>query len=105
MQADTDYFLDDEQFYKNYISNLSLRKAFTNYIQARTYEPAVMLGYGVLLAAKTPTYLVFPGAASRCWKKYFMFFKALGVKCEITRKELSMKLKQMRKSDAGRVEA
>ena len=95
MQIDTDCLLDDEQFYRNYINNLSFGKALTNYIQARTYEPAMMLGYGVLLAAKTPTYLIFPGEASKCWKKYFMFFSALGMRCTITKKELTLKFGQL----------
>ena len=94
MQSDTDFHLDDEQLYNKYINNLSLTKAIANYIQARTYEPVLMLGYGVVLAAKTPTYLISPGVAGQSWKKYFLFFGALGVRCDITRRELTLKLKQ-----------
>lgn len=98
MQADTDCLLDDEQFYINYINSLSFSKVLTNYVNARTYEPAMMLGYGVLLAAKTPSYLIFPGLASKNWKNYFMFFSALSMRCAITRKELALKLRQVTKT-------
>ena len=95
MQYDTDFELDDEQVYNNYISSLSFGKALSNYIQARTYEPAVMVGYGMLLVAKTPAYMVVPGVASRSWKRYLMVFKCAGMRCEITRKELYLKIKHM----------
>lgn len=97
MQADTDILLSDEQVYNNYINNLSLRKAISNYIHARTYEPGFMLLYGFLLVLKTPSYLISPGLTSRCWKRYFLFFNVLEMKCKITKKELSLKIKQISK--------
>ena len=98
MQLDTDFHLDDEQVYANYINSLPLTKAISNYVKARSYEPAVMLGYGMVLVMKTPSYLIVPGVAGRSWKRYFMIFGSLGMRFAITRKELGLKVKHSLKN-------